>query len=122
MLFILFYFIISLSFSFFIFPLAIGPQQTTPPSSVIATAAGQFRFRFVAGIRGRTRSYDPYGEEEGNLTLRGFIYNHFIRRNNTEVWRCYTHAGGSGREWGKEMEKIPHTLHTTTGREDRVQG
>lgn len=125
-----FYFILFYYFLFFFifhFPLAIGSQQTTPPSSVIATAAGRFRFRFVCsgvvGIRGRTRSYDPYGEEEGNLTQRGFIYNHFLRQNNTEVWRCYTHAGGSGREWGKEMEKIPHTLHTTTtGRKDRVQG
>ena len=120
--FILFYFFFfSLPFHFLF---AIGPQQTTPPLSAIATAAGRFRFRFmcpiVAGIRGRTRSYDPYGEEEGNLTQRGFIYNHFLRQNNTEVWRCYTHAGGPGREWGGKKWRKYHTPHTSLPGEEIV--
>lgn len=124
----LFYFI----FIYFIFHshfFATGPRQTTsPPPSVIATAAGRFWFRFVCpavvGIRGHTRSYDPYGEEEGNLTQRGFIYNHFPRRSNTGVWRCYTSGRVRQRMRKKWNGKIPHTPRTThaTGRRNHVQG
>ena len=121
----IFYFFHFLLFYIFHFLCTIGPQQTTPPSSVIATAAGRFRLRFVCpvvvGIRGRTRSYDPYGEEEGNLTQRGFIYNHFhdktIRKFGGATHMRAGLAGNGKRTWRKY-----HTSHTTTGRRDRVQG
>lgn len=118
--FLFFFFFISFYFTFLFFFFTIGPQQTTPPSSVIATAAGRFRLRFVCpvvvGIRGRTRSYDPYGEEEGNLTQRGFIYNHFhdktIRKFGGATHMRAGLAGNGKKTW----------RNTTTGRRDRVQG
>ena len=112
--FFFFFFFFSLPFHFLF---AIGPQQTTPPLSAIATAAGRFRFRFmcpiVAGIRGRTRSYDPYGEEGGESDATGFSYITIFHGETIRKVGGATHmrAGQAGNGGERNGENTTHLTH-----------
>ena len=79
---------------------------------------------YVSYCRWYTRTYSIirslWRRRRGIWRNGVFIYNHFSRRNNTEGWRCYTHAGGPGREWGGKKWRKYHTPHTSLPGEEIV--
>lgn len=107
-----FYFIyfISFSFSFFHFPFAIGPQQTTPPSSVIATAAGRFRFRLcvlVSLVYEDVLDHTILMEKKRGIWHNGVIYITILYGETMRRGATHMRAGQAGN--GKTKWRKYHT-------------